>query len=105
MSQPIDQKKSQDTSGHTADTRNPDWDKYVPEGQGRTDEQIRADVHQALLSENGSKTSSMSISVQDGIVTLAGSVDSDSEQQRLTELVRAVPSVKDVRDQTKRGAS
>jgi len=91
--------KDSDNRAHTADTRNPDWDKYSPEGQGRTDEQIRADVHEALRGEDGEDTSSLSISVGDGIVTLSGRVDSASEQQRLTELVKAVPSVKDVRDQ------
>jgi osmotically-inducible protein OsmY len=94
-------KKHQDspTRTHTADTRNPDWDKYAPEGHGRTDEQIRADVHQALRGEDGRDTTALSISVGDGIVTLSGRVDDRAEQQRILELIRRVPSVKDVRDE------
>jgi hypothetical protein len=42
-----EQKKSREGT-HTADSRNPDWDTYVARGHGQTDEQIRADVHEAL---------------------------------------------------------
>jgi len=89
------------TRTHTADTRNPDWDKYKPEGHGRTDEQIRNDVQQALVGEDGKQTTGLSVSVGDGIVTLGGRVESQDEQRRLTELVRGVPSVKEVRDELK----
>jgi len=84
---------------HTADTRNPDWDKYAPEGQGRTDEQIRADVHQVLLEKGGDVGKGVAISVGDGIVTLSGKVGSQDDQKRVEQLVRSVPSVKEVRGQ------
>lgn len=77
-------------------TRNPNWDSYVPEGHGHTDEQIRADLHEALAKESRVQTSALSISIADGVVTLRGEVSSPDEQRRLTEIVRAVPSVKSV---------
>jgi osmotically-inducible protein OsmY len=88
---------SPDNRPHIADTRNPDWDKYSPDGHGRTDEQIRADVHDALRDKGGELADSLSVSVGDGVVTLSGKVTSESDQQRLTELVRGIPSVKDLR--------
>jgi osmotically-inducible protein OsmY len=96
MSQADDQS---DNRLHTADTRNPDWDKYSPDGRGRTDEQIRADVHEVLRGGGQTAPEGVSISVGDGIVTLSGRVSDSSERQRLTELVRSVASVKDVKDQ------
>ena len=93
--------KQSNTVTHTADTRNPDWPNYAPEGHGHTDEQIRADVHQALLGLGTEPASKLSISVQDGIITLGGQVTSQEEQQKITQLVRGVPSVKEVRDQLK----
>src|SRR4051812_33657121 len=92
-------KNGQDNRAHTADTRNPDWDKYAPEGHGRTDEQIRADVHEALRGEADKDPAGVSVSVGDGIVTLRGQIADEGERRRLAELVRAVPSVKDVKDE------
>ncbi|MDB4973238.1 MAG: hypothetical protein JWN48_1579 [Myxococcaceae bacterium] len=94
-----DSDKSTDNREHTADTRNPGWDSYSPSGQGRTDEQIRADVHAALTGVDGQKEQTLSVSVQDGIVTLSGRVKSRDLQQKVLEQVRAVPSVSEVRDQ------
>lgn len=89
-----DANKDIDNRDHTADSRNPDWDKYVPEGEGKTDEQIRADIHAAISDEQG-----VSVSVQDGIVTLSGKLAGNTAQEKLLEQVRAVPSVKEVRSQ------
>jgi osmotically-inducible protein OsmY len=88
-----------DNREQASQTRNPDWDSYVPHGQGRTDEQIRADVHELLASEAKSPSQTLSISVQDGMVILSGEVASPNEQRRLTDIVKGVPSVKGVKDQ------
>jgi osmotically-inducible protein OsmY len=80
-------------------TRNPDWDSYVPEGKGRTDEQIRADIHQVLMGTTVHETAPLTVRVEDGLVTLAGEVSDAAEQERLTQLVRSVPSVKGVHDE------
>jgi osmotically-inducible protein OsmY len=100
MTKPIKPATSDATTTHTADTRNPDWNKYVPEGHGRTDEQIRADIHQALSSESELDTGSLTIEVQDGLVTLNGQLGEGSASSTVIERIRAVPSVRDVRDQT-----
>lgn len=93
-----DPKKSDDNRKHTADTRNPGWDKYAPEGHGHTDEQVRADVHEALRGADVKDASALSISVGDGIVTLGGRVASQDEQQRIEQLLSSIPSVKEVRN-------
>ncbi|MDB4988069.1 MAG: hypothetical protein JWN04_3247, partial [Myxococcaceae bacterium] len=83
--------KSTDNREHTADTRNPDWESYSPEGHGRTDEQIRADVHAALSGGAGAPDQTLSVSVEDGIVSLSGSVSSADERKKVLERVRSVP--------------
>jgi len=89
------------TTENTADTRNPEWKSYAPSGHGQTDEQIRADVHAVLSETQIGQPSSLEVSVLDGIVTLSGEVNDASEWRRIREKIRSVPSVKDVRDQSK----
>jgi osmotically-inducible protein OsmY len=101
MAERIPSPDARATTEHTADTRNPDWEKYTPDGHGRTDEQIRADVHAALTGSAGAPAHGIAVSVGDGIVTLSGTVSSEEERSRLVEQVRAIPSVKDLRDQTR----
>jgi osmotically-inducible protein OsmY len=103
MAKPITPPPADATTTHTADTRNPEWDKYVPEGHGRTDEQIRADVHDALSAQSGFDAAALSINVQDGLVTLSGKLSNGTTSKDLVERIRAVPSVREVRDET--GAS
>jgi osmotically-inducible protein OsmY len=91
--------KSSDNRDHTADSRNPDWEKYVADGKGRTDEQIRADVHAAISAGGGGGAQTLSVSVQDGVVTLEGKLAGDAAQQQVLEKVRSVPSVREVLNQ------
>ena len=74
-------------------------DPYVPEGHGRTDEQIRADVHELLTQKEAQSVDGLSLSVRDGIVTLEGDVQSQADRQRVCDLIRAIPSVKRVEDE------
>ena len=85
-------------TGGSADTRNPEWESYVPEGHGQSDEQIRADVQETLSHERdlGATSTALSVVVADGRVTLQGEVASRGVQQRLLELIRGVPSVRGV---------
>ncbi|MET0343773.1 MAG: BON domain-containing protein [Polyangiales bacterium] len=92
------------TKTHTADTRNPEWESYAPKGEGRTDEQIRADVHQALVKQKDASGQALSIEVKDGVVTLSGRIDGDQRRQEVEKLVRSVPSVRDFRDQLQSGS-
>lgn len=100
MTKPIQSAASDATTAHTADTRNPDWNKYVPDGHGRTDEQIRADIHQVLSSQTDLDTGSLSIEVQDGLVTLSGKLGEGAASSTVVDRIRVVPSVREVRDQT-----
>ena len=92
------------TRTHTADTRNPEWETYAPKGEGRTDEQIRADVHQALLEMQDTSGKNIALEVKDGVVTLSGRVASDDQRKQLDKLVRGVDSVRDFRDQLEVGS-
>jgi osmotically-inducible protein OsmY len=89
------------TTEHTADTRNPEWKNYTPDGHGRTDEQIRADVHGVLERDPGASASGLALTVGDGIVTLSGSFRSEEERSQTIAAIRGIPSVKDLRDQTR----
>jgi hypothetical protein len=82
-----------------AGTTNPDWNSYVPRGEGRTDEQIRADIHQKLAQESGEHTRGLSIEVTSGTVTLRGGATTQAERQRIVALVRSIHSVREVNDQ------
>jgi osmotically-inducible protein OsmY len=85
---------------HTANTRNPNWPSYAPQGHGHTDEQIRADVHEVLLtSEASGEGNSLSITVDDGMVTLVGSVRSADARAELVDRVRSLEAVKEVKDE------
>jgi hypothetical protein len=68
------------------------------DGHGSSDEQIRSDLQQRLTME-GTRGSRLLISIGDGIVTLKGEVTSPAEQRRLVEIVRRVPSVREVREE------
>jgi osmotically-inducible protein OsmY len=79
---------------------NRNWPSYVPQGHGRTDEQIRADVHEVLLaSEVSGRGNGLSITVDDGMVTLVGSMPSADARKRLVDRVRALEAVKEVKDE------
>jgi osmotically-inducible protein OsmY len=69
---------------------------YVPDGRGRTDEQIRADVHELLTTQASQIVRGLSLSVKDGVVTLRGEVQSQAEQERVSNIIRGLPSVKHV---------
>lgn len=78
------------------DSNHPDWQAYRPEGHGRTDEQIRADVHELLQKESGSH-GQLDLEVAEGIVTLKGKLEGEAD---LLERIRAIPSVKGARTQS-----
>jgi osmotically-inducible protein OsmY len=84
----------QERSGVT-DSNHPDWQQYHPEGHGRTDEQIRADVHELLQRESGAHKQ-LDLEVADGVVTLKGTLQGETD---LLERIRAIPSVKSARAQ------
>lgn len=100
---PNDSKRS-NAEAHTADSRNPDWESYAPKGKGRTDEQIRADVHQKLIGARDAPARNLSIEVCEGAVTLRGHVDSEAQRAKLEKLVRSVRSVQELHDRLQVGS-
>jgi len=62
-----------------------------------SDEQIRQRVHERLTQQSILAEARLSVSVEDGIVTLEGEVPDEIERGELTELVRTIPEVRHVR--------
>jgi hyperosmotically inducible periplasmic protein len=60
------------------------------------DTEITAKVKAAIFAEPGIKTLQISVDTVKGVVTLSGSVDSQSIRNRANELASAVTGVKDV---------
>jgi len=103
----------QGSGGYTAKPAEPDNDTTPKSGSGHsdgsghsngnghahTDAQIGKDVQKRLLGQPAPRAGRLLVSVGDGVVTLSGEVDSEAERRRLTDLVRSVPSVREVRDE------
>jgi osmotically-inducible protein OsmY len=62
------------------------------------DEQIKAQVEEALTEDSWLDASNVQVEVQNGIVTLAGTVDSRESKRRAKDLADEVPGVRDVRN-------
>jgi osmotically-inducible protein OsmY len=65
----------------------------------RTDTEIKRDVERALLEDPAVNSEPITVSVQDGIVSLAGSVNSFAEQKLALHVAKAVRGVLDVREE------
>jgi hypothetical protein len=97
----------QGSGGYTAKPAEPDNDGAPKRGNGHsngnghahTDAQIGKDVQKHLLGQPAPRAGRLLVSVGDGVVTLSGEVDSEAERTRLMDLVRSVPSVREVRDE------
>jgi len=64
----------------------------------RTDEQIKSEVEEALTNDSWLDASGVGVSVQNGIVTLTGTVDSRESKRRAEDLADQVPGVRDVQN-------
>ena len=62
------------------------------------DTMVTAKVKTALITEPMTKAYQIDVTTQQGIVQLAGFVDSPTEKSKATEVARSVPGVKDVRN-------
>jgi len=70
-----------------------------PKGYARTDERIREDASERLYADSHVDASEISVTVQNGEVTLSGSVENRRQKHRAENIVDAVPGVKDVHNQ------
>lgn len=65
---------------------------------GRTDPAVQIAVDERLSTDAGTAPLSLDISINRGVVRLAGEVDSREQRRRAVELARSVDGVKDVID-------
>lgn len=68
-------------------------------GHTHSDEVIRSHIQQRLTKERAPRASRLIVSVGEGVVTLRGEVDDEIERRRLLDMVREVPSVRELRDE------
>ena len=64
----------------------------------RNDEQIKADIEEALTDDSWLDASGVQVNVQNGVVTLTGVVDSRESKRRAEELADSVLGVRDVQN-------
>lgn len=69
-----------------------------PRGYVRPDERILEDVCDRLFVDDEVDASEVTVDVDDGVVTLEGSVAASWEKRRIDNLVRACSGVREVRD-------
>lgn len=70
-----------------------------PKGYTRSDERIREDASERLYADAHVDASEITVVVQNGEVTLVGSVETRRQKHRAENLVDSVPGVKDVHNQ------
>jgi hypothetical protein len=70
-----------------------------PRGERRTDEEIRDEIQGLLVQHSQVDASDIQVSVQDGVVTLSGNVESWLEKQIAESVVRNVLGVLEVNNQ------
>ena len=76
-----------------------------PRGYRRSDERIREDVNERLTDDWRVDASDIEVSVDSGVVTLAGRVDSRAEKRRAEDVAESVSGVTDVSNQLRVGSS
>lgn len=64
----------------------------------RTDEQIKSGVEEALTADSWLDASGIQVNVQNGIVTLSGTVDSRESKRRAEDFADQVSGVRDVQN-------
>jgi osmotically-inducible protein OsmY len=76
-----------------------------PRGYRRSDERIREDVNELLTDDWRVDASDIEVSVDNGVVTLAGRVYSRKEKRRAEDIAESAPGVTDVNNQLRVGPS
>ena len=70
-----------------------------PKGYKRSDERIREDVSEALTRSHDVDATNIEVAVNDGIVTLTGSVDDRHAKRMAEDVAQDVSGVRDVQNQ------
>jgi osmotically-inducible protein OsmY len=76
-----------------------------PRGYQRSGERIREDVNERLTDDWRVEASDIEVSVENGVVTLAGRVGSRAEKRRAEDIAESVSGVTDVSNQLRVGPS
>jgi osmotically-inducible protein OsmY len=76
-----------------------------PRGYRRSDERIREDVNERLTDDWRVDAIDIEVSVDNGVVTLAGRVASRAEKRRAEDIAESVSGVTDVSNQLRIGSS
>jgi hypothetical protein len=76
-----------------------------PRGYRRSDERIHEDVNERLTDDRYVDASDIEVSVDNGVVTLAGRVGSRAEKRRAEDVAELVSGVTDVSNQLRVGSS
>ena len=79
--------------------RRPSFRGAGPKNYRRSDERIREDVCERLTDDHYVDASDIEVNVQNGIVTLSGSVDDRASKRRAEDVVESVRGVTDVQNQ------
>ena len=69
-----------------------------PKGYQRSDDRIREDVSEALSQDGDIDASEIEVTIQGGVVTLSGTVDSREAKRAAEDLAEDCPGVKDVQN-------
>jgi osmotically-inducible protein OsmY len=67
-----------------------------PRGYRRSDERIREDINDRLTDDTDLDASDIEVSIENGVVTLRGSVDSHWDKRRAEDIAESVSGVIDV---------
>lgn len=62
----------------------------------RTDEQIKEDINQALMQDPATEEFEVDVTINDGVVTLSGEVESWGEKHLVSQVVKSVKGIKEL---------
>jgi hypothetical protein len=79
--------------------RRPSFRGLGPKNYQRSDERIREDVCERLQWDEWVNATEIEVAVQNGVVTLSGSVDDRPTKRRAEDVAESVSGVKDVQNQ------
>jgi len=91
--------RGRDVSGPGADLRSGGFTGRGPKGYKRSDDRIREDVCDRLSVDDEVDASEIEVRVENGEVTLVGTVQTRSMKHQAEDLAEAVPGVNDVHNQ------
>jgi len=86
------------SGGSSSMARGPHWGKG-PKGYKRSDERIKEDVCERLAQQGHVDASDVEVRVQNGEITLSGTVSDRNDKRRIEELVENLSGVDDIKNE------